>query len=362
MSNLRVWGTAVAVLVLTGAAHMLRANPNDAVLAIVMTNDASANAIKVYDAQTKTELQTLSTRGQGGVGGNARGVRQFRGDLVAAVNNGSNSVAIYRRDGNGLKFDQLVSTTSPPVSVDFGNNHLYVAGSTTIDSFALNGNHVGWRDGTAFLEVDGGGSPANGSTAQVGVIDQRHVLVTLKTDPTPGTVDVVALDDAGAITGSLDQVVSAPMGTLTPFGFAVYPDGAAVITLAHSNQDGLFRNGVFTTVINAGQAAPCWMTRAGKYLFTANTGSKTISRLVGTGNNIFVDGLVAANVTAGGSPSDIDAEGGVLGVIDRGAGQAHLSLFTYNQFGELIGTGSAIGLGVPNANGVAILPAPVAGQ
>src|ERR1044071_6310462 len=141
MSKFAVWCAAVLTLVLANAGRMLRANPNDAILAVVMTNDASANAIKVYDAQTKTELQTLSTRGQGGVGGNARGVRQFRGELVAAVNNGSNSGAIYPRDGTGLKFDQLVPTTSPPVSVDFGNNHLYVAGSTTIDSFALNGNH-----------------------------------------------------------------------------------------------------------------------------------------------------------------------------------------------------------------------------
>jgi hypothetical protein len=93
-------------------------------------------------------------------------------------------------------------------------------------------------------------------------------------------------------------------------------------------------------------------------VFTANTGSRTISRLVGTGNNIFVDASVAANVTAGGSPSDIDTDAGVLGVIDRGAGQAHLSLFTYNAFSELTSSGTPITLGVPGANGVAIVPPP----
>ena len=64
---------------------------------------------------------------------------------------------------------------------------------------------------------------------------------------------------------------------------------------------------------------------------------------------------MAANV-AGGSPSDIDADRGVLGVIDHGAGQSHLTLFTYNVFGELTPTGAAITLGVPNANGIAIVP------
>jgi hypothetical protein len=50
--------------------------------------------------------------------------------------------------------------------------------------------------------------------------------VTLKTDPDPGTVDIIALHD-GAVTGGAPTAVSAPAGTLTPFGFSVYPDGSA---------------------------------------------------------------------------------------------------------------------------------------
>jgi hypothetical protein len=136
----------------------------------------------------------------------------------------------------------------------------------------------------------------------------------------------------------------------------VYRDGTAVITLAHSNQDGLFRNGAFTSVTAAGQGAPCWTTRIGKYVFTANAASKTISRVIGTGNHIFVDSPVAATITTGG-PTDLDADGGVLGVIDHAAGQSHLSLFTYNRFGELTMSGGTINLGVANANGVAIMAA-----
>ena len=107
-------------------------------------------------------------------------------------------------------------------------------------------------------------------------------------------------------------------------------------------------------MIGAGQAAPCWITRVGKYLFTANTGSQSISRLLGTGNNIFVDRLVAATIATGGAPSDIDSDGDVLGVIDHTSGASHLSLFTMNEFGEL-SAGISIDLGVPNANGVAIM-------
>jgi hypothetical protein len=345
---------ATALLVFTAAVPGIQARHRGRTLAVVMTNDATANQIKVYDAGTRALLQTLSTHGKGGVAGNARGVRQLEGELFAVVNNGSNSVALFRRDGDHLRFDRVVMTTSAPVSIDFGNDHMYVANAATIDSFVMRRHGIGWLDGTASLELADGSAPAAGSTAQVGVLNDRRVLVTLKTDPDPGTVDVVPLRD-GAVTGARPTAVSAPADTLTPFGFAVSRDGTAIITLAHSNQDGLFRDGAFAAVIDAGQSAPCWMTRVGKYLFTANTGSKTISRLIGTGNHVFVDATVAAPVVGGGAPSDIDADGGVLGVIDNGGGQAHLSLFAYNRFGELQAIGSPIAVGA-SANGVAIVP------
>jgi hypothetical protein len=355
MFRLKTLGAAVACLVAVTGAARIHANGRDRTLVVTMTNDPETNQIKVYDAVGGVLLQTLSTHGKGGVGGNARGVRQLDGTLVAVVNNGSNTVALFRRDGDRLKFDQLVPTSSAPVSVDFGNDHLYVAGATTVDSFVLHENSVQGLDGTTDLAVAGGGLPPVGSTSQVGVTGERQLLVTLKTDPDPGTVDIILLD-RGRVTGSAPTAVSAPQGTLAPFGFATYRDGSALITLAHSNQDGLFRDGSFVSVVAAGQAASCWMTRVGKYVFVANTGSRTISRLVGTGNNVFIDASIAANVPTG-APADIDGNAGVIGVIDHGAGQSHLSLFSYNEFGELTQAGTPIVVGVPDANGVAILPA-----
>ena len=45
-----------------------------------------------------------------------------------------------------------------------------------------------------------------------------------------------------------------------------------------------------------------------------------------------------------------------INAIDRGAGQSHLTLFSYSRFGELKPSGPAITLNVANANGVAIMP------
>jgi hypothetical protein len=354
MFKLKVVGAAVVCFTLAAGAARIHASGLERTLVVTMTNDPEANEVKVYDADSRVLLQTLSAHGKGGVGGNARGIKQLDGTLVAVVNNGSNTVALFRREADRLRFDKVVSTSSAPVSVDFGNDHLYVAGATTVDSFVLHEKSVQWLDGTIDLALAGGGVPPVGSTGQVGVTGERQLLVTLKTDPEPGTVDVVSLE-RGAVTGS-PTAVSAPQGTLAPFGFATYRDGSALITLAHSNQDGLFRDGAFASVVPAGQTASCWMTRVGKYVFVANTGSRTISRLVGTGNNVFIDAPIAANVPTG-APADIDGDAGVVGVIDHGAGQSHLSLFSYNQFGELTPAGAPIIIGVPDANGVAILPA-----
>lgn len=269
MYRLTAWCSVVALL-FVATPSSIRAERRARTLVVTMTNDSSSNQIKVYDASTHELLQTLATRGKGGVGGNARGVKQHEGSLVAAVNNGSGTVAVFQRYGDTLRFDKLVSTTSAPVSVDFGNDHMYVAGATSADSFVLRRDEIGWMDGTTALELAGGGAPPSGSTAQIGVVNDKQALVTLKTDPDPGTVDIIQLRD-GRITGASPTAVSAPEGTLTPFGFSVYRDGTALITLAHSNQDGLFRNGAFASIIAAGQMAPCWTTRVGKYKSSQRT-------------------------------------------------------------------------------------------
>src|SRR6476661_4388820 len=121
-------GSAAAMLVVAVASANVHAKQQGLTLAVVMTNDEDANQIQVYDTRTHTLLQTLPTHGKGGVSNNARGVRQYRGEWFAAVNFESSSVALFHRDGDRLKFDQVVTTTSAPVSVDFGNDHLYVAG------------------------------------------------------------------------------------------------------------------------------------------------------------------------------------------------------------------------------------------
>src|SRR5258707_14004014 len=116
MSRMERFGSAAALLVFAVGIAGLKADQQAVTLAVTMTNDRVTNEIKVYDVENRVLLQTLSTRGKGGAGGNARGVKQYRGEIVAVVNNGSNTVAVYQREGNGFRFDKLLTTTSAPVS------------------------------------------------------------------------------------------------------------------------------------------------------------------------------------------------------------------------------------------------------
>src|SRR5262245_35331573 len=183
MSRLKVLSATVVYLTIATATTGIHASGHKRTLVVTMTNDQNANQIRVYDAESHALLQTLSTHGKGGVAGNARGIKQHEGRLVAAVNNGSGNVALFRRDGDVLKFDKLIQTTSAPVSVDFGNDHLYVAGTTTVDSFVLHENSVEWLDGTAGLVLAGGGTSPLGCHSKVGVMGRTQVLVTFNEDP-----------------------------------------------------------------------------------------------------------------------------------------------------------------------------------
>jgi hypothetical protein len=312
-----------------------------------MTNDAKENQIKIFDWNTGDLLQTLNTKGKGGVSGNQGGVRQYKDKLVAVVNNGSDSVSIFGIRGGKLFLYKVLKTASAPVSVAFGNDHLYVAGVNTVESFELDSFK---QDSKVNLLMADSSVPPIGATSQVGVAG-RKLLVTLKADPNPGTVDVIHLCRHGKLSGV--TAVLAPAGSLTPFGFSVLADKTALITLAHSNQVGLFKDSQFVSVITLDQVAPCWSSSFDKYVYTVNAGSGTVSRLISTGSNIFVDDSKAASIP-GGSPTDSDINVGRMVVLDHNATTSELNCFEVDEFGVLTAK-KVLDAGVANANGVALL-------
>jgi len=102
---------------------------------VVTASNAAANQLLVYSPSGEL-IQKLSTNGKGGATGNSGGVQSHNG-LVAAVNFGSQSVAIFKVGNKGLSLSQVVSTVANPVSVAFGENHLYVLGAEKVESHSI---------------------------------------------------------------------------------------------------------------------------------------------------------------------------------------------------------------------------------
>lgn len=333
---------AAIPLLLLGAATAIQADTAQAALVVTASN-AAKNQLMVYDTGGKL-IQTIATGGQGGVSGNAGGI-EAHGDMLAVVNFGSQSVSIFERQGDGFQMRQLVPTVSSPVSVAFGAGHLYVLGTTHVESHRIDGSYVSsGADGAVTLLM------ANGTAAQVGVLPNQLVIAEKGT--TTGTIETVKLLPGGAVTGAATMVTNIPANPLAPFGL-VTRGNDAYVTIAHSNEITLVRNGAVLTVTGSGtQSAPCWLALEGPFLFSSNSPSMSVSRYVVYGQKIVQDAAVAAMLN--GDPTDIATRHGLVAVIDGNATVSHLSIFSVDEDGNLTLLQPAATLAV-GANGVAIV-------
>jgi len=324
------------------AASTVQAANHDPV--IVTSSNTVNNQLLVYNTAGAL-IESVPTLGQGGVDANAGGIAADNG-LVAVVNYGSQTVSVFMRGQSGFELRQLVAVASQPVSAAFGKDHLYVLGTTTVESHRLGVDGIDTTaDGLVPLLV------ADGSAAQVGVAGGQ-LIVTEKS----GTIEVVQLE-SGAAFGSPISVALPADSRDTPFGL-VTRGSNAYVTIAHSDLVGLVKNGQLIALAatgspgGEGQHSPCWIAVVGPYLYSSNSPSRSISRLVAGGNNIVLDLPVAAQT--GGAPIDIAAVSGLLAVIESNAGgTAHLTQFHIDEDGNLAQTTSTAIASA--ANGVAII-------
>ena len=313
---------------------------------VVTSSNSPDNQLLVFDTSGAL-VQSVPTHGEGGAGGNAGGVAA-KNEAVAVVNFGSQTVSLFSRVDGGFGLRQVVPAASQPVSVAFGKAHLYVLGTTTIESHRIEGEAVeAAADGIVALIL------ADGSAAQVGVVGDE-LVVTEKS----GTIERVQLRD-GAVFG-------APIAVPLPAGFSDAPFGLvtrgsnAYVTIADSDVVGVIKDGRATAFAatgmpgGSGQHAPCWIALVGPYLFTTNSPSHSVSRLIAGGANIVLDAPVVAQTT--GAPIDVAAEGDLLALVESDAGGvSHLTQFRIDEDGNLTRTVSTPISSA--ANGIAIITA-----
>lgn len=316
----------------------------DAHALIVTASNTASNALLVYDESGKL-LEQLPTQGQGGVSGNAGGISQDH-DRLAVVNFGSGNVSVFTKDSvhAGLHFESTVPAITSPVSVAFGNDHLYILTTTHVESHRIDRNGVdAAADGAAALLI------GDGSAAQVGALAGQLIL-----SEKSNAIETVVLDGRGAITGTATLVANIPTNVNAPFGLATRGNDAYV-TIAHANEISLVRDDAVLTVTGSGtQHAPCWVTLDGPFLFSANSPSQSVSRYAVYGQKIIQDAAVVA--TFSGDPTDITYHRGRAAVVDGNGTVSHVSVFAVDEDGDFTLTGIAT---IDNAatNGIAIVSA-----
>jgi len=328
-----------ALALLLGTASTLPAQNQDRQTLVVTASNAATNQLLVYDA-SGILTQTVATGGEGGASGNSGGIASWR-DQLAVVNFGSQSVSIFQRSNDGFELKQVIPTASSPLSVAFGHNHLYVLGTTKVESHQIFDYGVASSpDGIAML------FKADGSAAQVGVLGTQ-LIISEKSN----AIETVDLTADKAVTGAATLVQNIPANVSAPFGL-VTRGNDAYVTIAHADEISLVRRDAVVTVTGSGtQHAPCWVALDGPYLFSSNSPSKSISRYLAYGNKIVQQAAVAA--TLNGSPTDIAYKAGLVAVIDGAGTVSHLSIFKVDGDGNLNLAGVAT---TPRTNGVAIIP------
>jgi hypothetical protein len=332
------------------ASAAVAGEPGREVLVLTSTNDPGANQLVVFSLDTfgtpsLSLVDELPTRGNGGASGNA-GILQFRGDLGAVANFGSNSVSQIVRDHNLISIGGtigLAPTCKKPDSVALHADHLFVVGANCAESHAWPSGNL---DGTVIALSDP-------SAAQIAV-GKDWAAVTM----TSGSLLQLPLKSDGALNGSSAAVTLPSSADDTPLGAAFWDDVLG-FTPAHSPDSFAIVNKSRDVFPITGPTppyptnAPCWVAKGpGNIWYTANSPGEAISIFLTDGEG----GVFYKSIPLAGSPTDITVSPDKkwLAVIYSAAGSAYVAVFAIDAYGDLTSAATSSPIGVAGFSGVAI--------
>ena len=188
--------------------------PERSMFVLTSTNDATNNHVVVFKLDTAPTpslslVDTLSTGGKGGAQANA-GILQFKDNLGAVANYGSNSVTQLLRHDDWISVGETIDLAhgcAKPVSVALNREQLLVVGATCVESHSW---PSGALDGTVVRLADP-------SAAQV-AIGKTWASVTL----TSGSVLQLELTHDGALSGTSAPIRLPNTANDTPLGAAFW--------------------------------------------------------------------------------------------------------------------------------------------
>jgi hypothetical protein len=352
LTKLRLWraGFVPAALILTSA-MAVQGQFVRSPLVVTSTNSANGNAVVVFRLNTEgtpsLELaQMLKTGGNGGASTNA-GILQFKGELGAVANYGSNTVSQLQREGGAIAIGStipLASDCTKPDSVALTNDHLFVVGANCAESHA-------WPWGS----VDGPVvSLSDPSAAQIAV-GESWAAVTFSS----GSLLQLPLTQVGGVLSGSSTPIPLPSDAdMVPLGEAFWGDVLG-FTPAHSPDSFAIvdENGTLNKVVGPTPSypvnAPCWVAKGGGNIwYTGNSPGQAISIFFSDSQG----GVFYKSVPLPGSPADITVspDGKWLAVIYTAGSNAYVAAFSINGYGDLTQVATSSAIGVASFSGVAI--------
>ena len=307
-------GAALALAALAVGAGPASADGGDAVY--TSTNSASGNQVLAFDRTGRGSLSpdgSFATGGTGtgsGLGSQGALALTRDGRFLYVVNAGSDSISTFSVRRHGLRrIGTTPSGGDQPISLTVRRDLLYVlnAGSGTISGFSR--------------AHDGGLTPLAGSTepiggsgpAQVEFSNDGNALVVTNKDT--NTIDTFAVGPDGTPGPAQSQ----PSEGDTPFGFDFDKRGHLIVSEAFGGAAGasavssysLDSSGLLSTISGSvpdNEAAACWIaiTKNGRFAYTTNTGSGSISSYsIGHDGSLGLLEQIAAATGTGSAPTDM---------------------------------------------------------
>lgn len=353
---------ALAVLVLSVGVPLPAGAARAEGAVYTMTNAPAGNEILVFERAADGSLQFASAHATGGLGtgtglGNQNGIvltSDARG--LFAVNAGSDEISSFFVDPQGLELrDTVPSMGDRPISLTVHGRRLYVLNDQS------GGTISGFR-----VTANGTLEPIPGSTQEV--VGEAPAQIQFSPDGSDLVVTEKATNTIAVYpvrNGRAQPPSSYASNGETPFGFAFDPSNHLIVSEAFGGTPGAsavssydFNDGAPSLIsgsVGTNQTAACWIvvTRNGRYAYTTNTGSGSISgyRIAPGGQLELLDGD-GVTASTGAAPIDMALTRGSRFLYSLDSGALQISGFAINADGSLTPLGATGGL-PSGANGLA---------
>ncbi len=270
--------------------ELLSGNGNNRGFVYTLSNQANGNKVITYRRAANGSLTYIASFAAGGngtgggLGNQGAVVIADDGDVLLAVNAGSNTISSFKITGNGLNLKSTVSSGgTTPVSIAQHDDLVYVlnaGGTGNISGFKLGENDK-------LTPLSSSTRPLSSSmagAAQVSFVRNGKVLVI--TEKATNKIITYAVNESGR-PGAMHSITAA---SPTPFGFAsgrfgnIYVSeavggapNASNVSSYHINYNGSIS--LTQGPVPTGQSAACWvvLTENGRYIYTTNTASDNVS-------------------------------------------------------------------------------------